>query len=301
MTYLYHQPYGVTRIEGATRLDLLDRMSTQRLKTLSTGQGAATILTTDIGRMIDRLLIYAAPDHALALTGAGNAPAIIRYLMRYVFFQDDFRITDLTAATAVLALYGPTTPATLRQLGVELAELPRHHWQTATIAGHPITLHRTDPLEPNGEAYLVLVGQEQATAVQTALLQAGATPLDEPTYESLRIRAGLPRFGREITADYIPLEANLWDDVSFHKGCYIGQEIIARMESRGKIAKQLVRLHAPTPLDALVGQELTADGRPAGTITSAAGQWALAYVKTAVLQNNHPLTIQEQSLLVISN
>jgi tRNA-modifying protein YgfZ len=273
-------------------------MSTQQVKKLTAGQGAATLLTSEIGRMIDRLILYAHDDEVIALTGEGNTPTIIRYLMRYVFYQDDFRMTDITAETAVLALYGATAPDTLRHAGVALADLPRHHWQPATLASQPITLHRTDPLE--GDGYFVLVGREALAAVQAALVEAGATPIDEARFEHLRIQAGQPRFGREITADYIPLEANLWDDVSFSKGCYIGQEIIARMESRGKIAKQLVRLQAALPLDGAVGQEITADGRPAGKLTSAAGTWGMAYIKTAALRDNTPLTLGQQCLYPFS-
>ena len=69
-----------------------------------------------------------------------------------------------------------------------------------------------------------------------------------------------------MTLDYIPLEAGLWDDVSFHKGCYTGQEIIARMESRGKLAKRLTRLRPASPVAA--GAEIVANGRPGGTILS---------------------------------
>ena len=105
------------------------------------------------------------------------------------------------------------------------------------------------------------------------------------TFDALRIADGMPRFGSEITSDYIPLEANLWDDVSFTKGCYIGQEIIARMESRGRMAKKLVQLEAEAPLNA--GDRVTANGKNGGTITSAATigatTYALGYIKTSVL------------------
>lgn len=291
------RPLGVARLAGATRLDLIERMSTQKVKQLQAGQGTATILTTDIGRMIDRLLLYAEADEVLVFTGAGNAPNIIRYLMRYVFFQDDFRIRDVTAEHAILALYGEGAAETLRHVGAETAaDLPLHHWQPAMIAGQSLTLHRTDPV--GGEGYFVCVPPSGVAAVQAALTEAGAIAIDEATFERERIAAGLPLFGREITADYIPLEANLWADVSFNKGCYIGQEIIARMDSRGQIAKQLVRLQAAVPVDEYVGGELTtADGRPAGRLTSAAGQIALGYVKTAALTGT--VTINNEQLAII--
>ena len=85
----------------------------------------------------------------------------------------------------------------------------------------------------------------------------------------------------------------MWDDVSFSKGCYIGQEIIARMESRGKLAKRLVKLRPLAEVN--VGSEITAKGKMAGTITSTAvgieGPVALGYVKTAVLDKGGDLMI----------
>jgi aminomethyltransferase len=86
-------------------------------------------------------------------------------------------------------------------------------------------------------------------------------------YNILRIRAGSPGAGRELSEEYIPLELGLWDEVSFAKGCYTGQEIIARMESRGKLAKTIstVRIDAlsESPVDLLI------DGKRVGTLTSA--------------------------------
>jgi aminomethyltransferase len=117
------------------------------------------------------------------------------------------------------------------------------------------------------------------------LVNAGITPAGEEAFEYLRIESAQPRFGHELTNDYIPLEANLWSDVSFTKGCYTGQEIIARMESRGRLAKKMVSLTAEEALEA--GEELRVDGKKAGTITSAAGgpagHLALGFIKTAFL------------------
>ena len=85
--------------------------------------------------------------------------------------------------------------------------------------------------------------------------------------ELLRIEAGQPGMGSEIKADTIPLEVGLGDHISFSKGCYIGQEIIARMESRGKMARTLVRVRADSALK--VGRSLIAGGRRIGVVTSA--------------------------------
>jgi aminomethyltransferase len=159
--------------------------------------------------------------------------------------------------------------------------------------GSAVYIHRTDPIA--GDGYFVMGHSDDKATIQQALLDGGITAIDEELFDYLRIESGQPRFGRELTDDYIPLEANLWDDVSFNKGCYTGQEIIARMESRGRVAKQLVKLSPNVPLES--GAELRAAGKKAGQVTSTAvgpeGALALAYVKTAFLDNGDTLSAGE--------
>ncbi|MBX3059239.1 MAG: glycine cleavage system protein T, partial [Anaerolineae bacterium] len=160
--------------------------------------------------------------------------------------------------------------------------LPLHHWRECQISGVTAYLHRTDPL--NGEGYFVMCQMADRNALWEYLVSQGLVVADEAAFDFLRIEAGMPRYGRELTLDYIPLEADLWADVSFHKGCYTGQEIIARMESRGKLAKRLTRLQPETLVQP--GDDILQDGKKVGTYTSVAegptGLVALGYVKTNV-------------------
>ena len=286
---------GILKLSGETRLDLINRMSTQAVNQLKAGEGAATVLTTDIGRIIDRLILYASSDTVYALTGENNAEAIARYLMRFVFFNDDFRIEDLSGQTAVLGVYGPQSAAKLSQVGFPETDLPLHHWRQADLNGVTAYLHRTDPVA--GDGYFVMCRLADKTAVWQQLLATGLVEADAQAFEALRVESGLPRFGYEMTNDYIPLETGLWDDVSFNKGCYIGQEIIARMESRGRLAKKLTILTADQPLSP--GATILADGRQAGQVTSTAvlpnGSIALGYVKTAVLEKS-PLMLTAENV-----
>lgn len=284
---------GMLLLTGQTRLDLINRMSTQALTGLKSGEGAATVLTTEIGRIIDRPILYATSDSVYVLTGEGHADALARYFLRNIFFNDDARLKNLSADTAIFGVYGPRAGEMLAAAGFPETDLPRHHWRSTEIAAATAYLHRADPIA--GDGYFVTANAAGRAALWAALTAAGLTPIDEETYDYLRIEAGRPRFGRELSLDYIPLEAGLWDDVSFSKGCYTGQEIIARMESRGKLAKRLVRLRPASPVAA--GAEIIANGRPAGTITSAAdgpaGPVALGYVKTAVLDAGAALFVDD--------
>lgn len=282
---------GMLKFTGETRLDLINRMSTQKVLDLKDGEGAATVLTTEIGRIIDRLILYTTNDAVYCLTGENNNDNIGRYLMGFVFFMDDFHIEDLSDETAVFGVYGCQAGQLLSDLfGAGIGELPLHHWRQVDHNGTAVYIHRTDPIA--GDGYFIMGHTDDKDAIQETLQNSDIIPIGEELFDYLRIESGQPRFGRELTNDYIPLEANLWDDVSFNKGCYTGQEIIARMESRGRLAKQLVKLNPDAPLES--GAEIRADGKKAGQVTSTAegpkGALALAYVKTAFLENAGHLT-----------
>ncbi len=288
---------GLLKITGESRLDLIHRMSTQDVNGLKSGAGKATVLTTDIGRIIDRLILYTGSDNAYAMTGENNGDEIARYLMRFVFFNDDFHIQDISSETAIFAIYGPQAAQVLgEQLGFPEVDMPLHHWREAEIGGAATYLHRTEPI--NGNGYFLMCEMAAADSVKQILGQTSLVEASESDFDLLRIEAGLPRFGHELTQAYIPLEADLWADVSFTKGCYIGQEIIARMESRGKLAKRLVKLRASDIV--APGADITGAGKNVGTITSVAagpqGLLALGYVKTSALENMAEFSVGETTM-----
>lgn len=299
---VYYQPatLSLLQITGSSRLDLLHRMSTQDLRSLTKGQGAATVLTTDIGRIIDRLILYADDESVLVVCGQGNADSVARYLMHFVFFNDDFQMAPVDEKMGSVGVYGAEAQALLAAAGFGDLDMPLHHWVSAELSPtDTITIHRTDPLA--GDGYLLLCQKDALPDLVERLEAAGIVPIDDAAYEFLRVESGVPCLGRELTRDYIPLETGLWNDISFNKGCYIGQEIIARMESRGRLAKVLVNFQAADAVPA--GAIIKADGKKVGTLTSVADAGdvhvALGYLKNAAIgtksdvltANGVPLTI----------
>src|SRR5690606_33882020 len=104
---------------------------------------------------------------------------------------------------------------------------------TIPVAGSSVLVARKKPLGGNG--FMLLIEAAALDAVRDALLSAGAVVLDSATYDVLRVEHGYGEYGRELSLEYIPLETGLHDAISFNKGCYVGQEIIARMESRNRL------------------------------------------------------------------
>lgn len=269
---------GRLMLNGADRFDLLNRMSTNNMLNMKHGEGRATIFVNANARILDRTMVYhQGDDELLMITSPGRGQAMADYLQRNIFFADKVKLRSLMSETRLFALHGVQADAIMEKLAPEL---------TAEFIGKSIPLI--------GSAWIILASAESAEAVWHKIIQAGAKPSGGLTYNTLRIRAGLP--ARELSTDYIPLELGLWDDVSFNKGCYTGQEIIARMESRNKLAKMLVRLELNQFVESPV--ELFHDGKRAGMLTSSVQSpddevFAMGVIKTDLAQPDVQLTTSD--------
>ena len=274
--------WGRLKFTGKQRVDFLHRMSTNDLLNLATGQGAGTVFTTPIARIVDRAVVYVREDDVLMLTSRGNQARVAQWLRKYIFFNDDVQIKDVTGETGMLSLYGAAANQVIAGMTSEdLSALPLHHWRAARIAGVEVMIARADPMAGGG--FHLIFDRDAHTGVWQALLDAGVAALSEETYQVLRVEAGWPEFGRELGEEYIPLEANLWNDVSFKKGCYTGQEIIARMESRQKLAKRLVGLRFDEPVT--LPASLWVDDHEVGIVTSVAHSPALGWIGLGYLRS----------------
>ena len=273
--------WGRLKFTGRNRVDFLQRMSTNDLLHLAIGQGAGTVFTTPIARIIDRTVVYVREDDVLLLTSRGNQSRVMQWLRKYIFFNDDVQIKDVTDETGMLSIYGATANQVIAHVvGEDLAVLPLHHWRGVRIAGVEAMIARADPIAGGG-FHLIFDRAVQIHVWQT-LLEAGVVPLSEEIYQVLRVEAGIPEFGRELGDEYIPLEANLWNDVSFKKGCYTGQEIIARMESRQKLAKRLVGLRFAEQVK--LPASLWIDDHDVGAATSVVHSPALGWIGLGYLK-----------------
>jgi tRNA-modifying protein YgfZ len=259
---------GRLQIHGDSRFDFLNRMSTNKIVGLQPGDCTPTIFVNANARILERVLVCAYPDHLLLITEPGRNQSVLNLLQRQVFFHDHVQITDMTGQTAQFSLHGSAADTVIAHWqpdAVQVADLHSFSWLPGD---HPVTAIRNKPYA--GTHWTLIVPQDAAVEVVQSLLQAGKpahlTLAGSLLFNLLRIRAGRP--GRvELSQDYIPLELGLWDEVSFNKGCYTGQEIIARMESRSRLARTLVRLRMSEWV-AAPAEIRDANGAPAGQLTS---------------------------------
>lgn len=293
---------GRLAIRGRDALDLLHRLSTNGIKDLRPGQGTATVFTTARGRILDLVLLHRLEEWTLAITGAGRGAAVASWIDRYTI-REDAKVEDLGASHGTLGLFGALAARVMAVLfGPETAERPLHAPLLATIPGSggpPAIVCRTFPLA--GEGYHLTAEAAVLPAVRDRILGAGlgVAAAGDDVLEALRIEAGLPAAGRELTEDYNPWEARLQDAISLSKGCYVGQEVIARLNTYRKVSKQLVRLRIEGPGAPRPGARLLAGGEASGILTSAAeipGQGravALGYVRDEDAQPARAIEIED--------
>jgi folate-binding protein YgfZ len=258
---------GRIEARGRDRIDLIQRISTNDLLQMQQNEGRPTIFTNPNGRILDRIMVYNRGENALFMTEPGRNIPLLQYLQRQVFFNDDATFVDLTPVTRQFVLHGPEADAVIERFTDSDLSVEGYLGIDAIIEDVPVYMVRRKPI--TGAHWALIVPNEGAAQVWNAISQQGAgyglLPAGSLVYNALRIRAGRPA-GRELSTDYIPLEAGLWDEVSFSKGCYTGQEIIARMESRGRLAKTMVTLQLDKWVEAPA--DLYADGKLVGTLTS---------------------------------
>jgi len=237
--------FGRLRISGAQRLDLLHRITTNDVKGLAPGQGTETVMCTEKGRIIDRLLLHADADHLLAVTSP-NMQGTIKQFVEKVRFRDDVTLEDVTHATAMISLLGPESGRLLEWVTRgTVNDLKPNQWKRLSIARAPVFIARLSGCV-GGDGFNLVVDAPSGNAVWKEIFAEGGSygliPMGSEAYEMLRVEFGVPAHGRELTEEINPLEARLDNAVHWSKGCYTGQEVIARLDSRHKVQKFLVGL-----------------------------------------------------------
>lgn len=275
-------------IAGPDAISWLQGMVTSDVRELiREGSGQLTTAVNLVGRLIaDARVLHVQDMLLLDLEPQLLQESLLPHLERHII-TEEVQLLDRSAQTARLGLFGHTAAAFLQPLcdlvrPIGALELYEGTW--GSIDGHEIIIQRI-PLT-GGPGYDISMATEDAPILWDKLMQAGTlTPVGFETIETLRIEAGVPRFGKELGEDRIPLEAGLNAAISFKKGCYLGQEIIARLDTRGTPARLLRTLVFEGGAAPQEGSPVEVDGQNVGELIT--GVWsplfrspiALAYVK----------------------
>ena len=272
---------GVLSLTGGDRHRFLHNQTTQSFNQRPPGTGTDTVFVTATARTIDLVTAYVTEEALILLTSPGQADPLMTWMDRYLFPADQVRLENLSGQILTFALVGPGTDRVLAQLGVDFqpASVYGDHRLVTTAVGE-LRLGVGTGLGLPG--YTLLVPAAIAAPLWSHLHQAGAVPAGEQVWEQLRVQQGRPAPGKELGADYNPLEAGLWQTLCFDKGCYIGQETIARLNTYQGVKQQLWGLQLSRPV--ACGTPLTLAGERVGVVTSVVdrpeGAIGLGYVRT---------------------
>jgi folate-binding protein YgfZ len=263
---------ATVEVAGPDRVRFLDGMVSSAVAALEPGMGQLAVKPSHRGR-VEAVVRVRALHAALHLdVDAAVAGALAATLERFVI-MDDCAVRDVSAAREVVRVLGPAARSVLGAAGFPAppADLPPY-W---SVRADGVVAVRDDRLGLPGVDLLVPAGQGEAALAR--VLAAGATPLGADDLEVLRVEAGVPRAGRELDDDTLPMEARLEAALDSRKGCYVGQEVIARATNLGGVKHILVGLALDGEPGALVGASLWPAGgeRETGTITSAVRSPAL--------------------------
>lgn len=260
---------GRFQLTGSEVVQFLNGLITNDMKTLAENQWMPAIFPNVQGRLLAYVRVVRIRDGFLIDTEATTHDAVLKTIERFTL-AGDFHVADITKQTAMLSVQGKQAAELVGTvLGKTVSELSGNgvveiEWQQQTL-----TVLRASHTAENG--YDIIAGANQATVLLEALTNAGARPIGYEALERLRIEAGVPRYGVDMDETNVVTETGLDEAVSYTKGCYIGQEIIARIKYRGHVAKKLVGLAFDRALKVEMDNEpriKSADDKEIGRLTS---------------------------------
>ncbi|HEV2577149.1 MAG TPA: folate-binding protein [Acidobacteriaceae bacterium] len=290
------------RVTGSDATRWLNGMVTNSVQALGPGEGCYAFLLNAQGRILGDCTIYREPDGAqpafVLATSKQQIDAIQKHLDHFII-MDDVELTPMKRYNHTALIIGPEAPQVLRKMEnatagcrsfadtapLRLQYYPQTTSQLITPAEGQVSRFEISPSFPVDDLF------KEAKA-------AGAIEVSPEALEALRLLEGRPLYGRDITDKYLPQETNQPQALHFNKGCYLGQEIVERIRSRGQVHRLLTPLTLSGELPTEFPAPIQADGKSVGEITSAAlvplpggdQVFALGYVRREVLDTHAPLT-----------
>lgn len=273
---------GRVCVLGADREKYLHGQVTNNVTGLKVGEGCHAALVTGKGKLQSDLFIYKLDEEILLDFEPGLTPQVINRLEKYIV-ADDVSLIDVAPHYGLLSLQGPQAREVLKRCGI-VSEAPEKPltWSSVHVESGEIYVVNHPRLKSEGFDLFIPKDGIEEVAGKLLGTWAGFEAL-----EVARIELGIPRYGQDMTESNLAPEAGLASAISYNKGCYIGQEVIARIRTYGKVAKALRILRLPNELERLPesGEKLFKEAREAGYVTSSAlsplygGKVALGYVR----------------------
>ena len=278
-------------VSGPDRAKFLHNLTTNEVKRLAAGRGCEAFVTSPQGKTMAYVILHVGADRILVRADPGGMEVALPHFRKYGVF-DEVAIDDRSAETFELHLAGAGAAELLRRAGAPVPDELESAHLTAELGGCAVCVIRESPAGLPG---FTVIGDRRAVQTIGAILRdqgqpLGLVELDPSTFEALRIEAGTPVFGKDVSERNLPQEIGRDDRaISFVKGCYLGQETVARIDAVGHVNQVLKGLELePNAVCPAAGSTLEADGKRVGVVTSAAVvPWRGRPLALALIRTSH--------------
>jgi len=272
--------WTLIELTGDDRASFLHNFCTNDIKGLKSGSGCEAFVTNGQGKMLGFVFVFCCESSLELLTVPGQAEVLVSHLDRYLI-REDVEIHDRSSQQAKLILAGSRAIALLSKHGIKAPDEPMSH-VSGELNGTQVVLRRVP--WTGQECFVLGCDVNDVSPVTESLLVTNKSEADQPqvilcdsdAVEACRIESGMPKYAVDITDANLPQEINRNDQaISFTKGCYLGQETVARIDALGHVNRLLVGLKVEGPMIPEPGTDLTVGDKIVGKITSAAFSPAL--------------------------
>jgi folate-binding protein YgfZ len=253
-------------LTGGDRVRWLNGMVTNNIRDLTTGRGVYAFLLNPQGHILGDLYAHNRGDSVTVDTDCSQAEKILATFDHYII-MDDVEVTNFSEQLTALGIAGPRAGAVLAAAGFAVPEMQPLQAQSAAWRGTDCTLVRGE--DEKHVAYEIWLAPAVVRALWDALLAAGAAPVGSKALELQRIVSGIPTYGVDIRERDLPQETEQARALNFNKGCYVGQEIVERIRSRGAVHRKFTGFLAEGVVEIAAGTKIVAGEKEVGVITSA--------------------------------
>jgi len=293
---------GILELTGKDTLDFLHRISTNSIKYLAKDNLTETIFTTEKGRIIDTAVILNFEEYQLLICSNIFKDKVKGWMEKYII-MDDVKVSETNGKYSLLEIIGPQAESFMILLcGNSVTEIEPNKFKTIITEGTYFNLARIVEKNKRQRFWILCSPENSIKLVDYMINNKGIFDFNligDDAYNCYRVIRGIPASPNELNDQFNPHEANLLDKISFSKGCYIGQEVIARLETYDKVQRNLKGISFDEPVNS-DGQLMISDekGTDAGIVTSISysqkcGKYiGLAYIKKAYSENGTSLLVK---------
>jgi folate-binding protein YgfZ len=282
-------------LTGSDRVRWLNGMITNNVRDLAPGRGVYAFLLNPQGRILADLYAHNRGDYLLVDTDQSQVTKLLEIFDHYII-MDDVEVSNASDKLTAIGLAGPKAREVLHSAGIDIAALEPLQPTDLTWQDMGVTVVRTD--NEITEAFEIWLAPNNVSRLWDVLLKSGATPVGFEALEQLRIAAGIPSYGQDIRERDLPQETSQDRALHFSKGCYVGQEIVERIRSRGNVHRKFAGFQISGPLPA-PGDKIQLEGKDVGEITSVAAlpgpqaelPVALGYIRREAAQSGKQFDI----------